>query len=585
MKSEALFVSELRSLQRLWQLAGPYRMALVAAVIFRGLQTASMGLAFYAAVFLVTHVMEGGAITTSLAWQITGIAALSLAGQLCFSYLHVKRAWDASFQVGRDLRLQLLKHLQSLPMGFHLSRQAGDLTTVITTDIFMMESFLSDALAKIVQAIVLPAVLILFIALRTPSLALPMILPILIGAPFIFLVARHFAPIGIARQHQQAEAGSVMIEYVQGIQVVRAFNRIAKGQANFSAALERFRAISVRMVVLLAFPMVAYAAVIMLGVPTVAGAATLQLSSIPPAILVTTLMLVFAVYMPLVGLAAVLERIRVTDGSLQRFEQILSSKPLPLLPQETPEGVEIEFSDVSFAYTPEKPTLSGISFSCKPHSLTAIIGPSGSGKTTILNLLPRFWDVAQGKISIGGADIRAIAPTDLTKLISVVFQDGHLFSGSVRDNITAGDPGIEQAALEAAAKAARAHDFIMAMEQGYDTPIGEGGMRLSGGERQRIAIARAILKDAPIVLLDEATAALDPTNERAIQAALSALVENKTLIVVAHKLSTIEAADQILVLQDGRITERGTHAQLIGQNGLYARMHSRKSRTDNWRVN
>ncbi|MEM9348745.1 MAG: ABC transporter ATP-binding protein [Pseudomonadota bacterium] len=584
MQNEAPLNSELESIRRLWQLAGPKRVELTTAILFRALQAAAMGIAFYAAVLLATHLVDGGTVTMSLAWQITGLAALSLAAQLAFSYLHVKRAWDASFQVGRDLRLRLLAHLQQLPMGFHLSRHEGDTTTVITTDISMIESFLSDALAKIVQAIVLPSVLILFIATQAPSLALAMVAPILIGVPFIIWLVRRFAGVGIERQNVQARAGSVMIEYVQGIRVVRAFNQIAKGQETFGAALERFRAISIELVFLLAFPLVAYVAVVMWGVPALSGASAGQLDAIEPSTIITALMLVFAVYVPLAGLAGIFERIRIADSSLQRFERVLAAKPLRLLNEETPNGSSIEFSGVSFAYDLGVPVLQDVSVTCAARSMTAIVGPSGSGKSTILNLLPRFWDVNEGKITIGGADIRAIPPKQLSDLISVVFQDVHLFSGTIRDNITAGAPDIDQKRLEHAAKAARAHEFIIGLEQGYNTPIGEGGARLSGGERQRIAIARAILKDAPIILLDEATAALDPTNERAIQAALAELVADKTLIVVAHKLSTIEAADQILVLEKGQITERGTHSQLISQDGLYARMHSRKSRAAAWRV-
>lgn len=584
MPDTALVNSEVQSLRRLWQLAGPTRAQLATAVLFRALQSFAMGLAFFAAVLLVGHIVEGGSVTKALAWQVTGLAALSLAAQLLFSYLHVKRAWNASFQVGRALRMRLLEHLQRLPMGFHLSRREGDTATVITADISWIESFLSDGLAKVVQAAMLPLVLIVLVAAQTPGLAVALIAPIIVGVPFIIWITRRFAYLADERQSIQAQAGSDMVEYVQGIRVVRAFNQITKGQESFRKAVDRFRAVSIEMVLLFAFPAVAYVAVIMWGVPAVTGTAAGQIADIPTSFLITTLMLVFAIYVPLVSLVSVLEHLRITDASLQRLEEVLAAKPLPLLSTQTPDGHAIAFDGVSFAYEAETPVLRDLNFTCAPHSMTAIVGPSGSGKSTILNLLPRFWDVDEGKISIGGADIRAIPPGDLSDLISVVFQDVHLFSGTIRDNITARAPDIDRAKIEAAAKAARAHDFIMALEQGYDTPIGESGARLSGGERQRIAIARAILKDAPIILLDEATAALDPTNERAIQAALSALVADKTLIVVAHKLSTIEAADQILVLEDGRITERGTHAQLIGQDGLYARMHSRKSRAAAWRV-
>ncbi|MEM1384892.1 MAG: ABC transporter ATP-binding protein [Pseudomonadota bacterium] len=577
--------SELASIRRLWQLAGARRVDLAVAVLFRCLQAVALGLAFYTAILLVTHVTDGGTVTRGFAWQITGLATLSLAAQLAFSYLNVSRAWDASYQVGRALRLRLLEHLQTLPMGFHLSRHEGDTTTVLTTDIAMIESFLSDALAKIVQAVVLPLVLIAFIASKAPALTAALLAPIIVGLPLIVWAVRRFAPKGVERQDLQARAGAVMIEYVQGIRVVRAFNQIAAGQETFRAALERFRSLSIELVMLLAFPMVAFVALVMLGVPAVAATAAALLDGLPSSALITALVLVFAVFVPVAGLGPILERIRITDASLERFERILAARPLPQAPEERPgQPLQIAFRGVHFAYETGRPVLHDISFACEPRSMTAIVGPSGSGKSTILSLLSRFWDVDGGAITIGGADIRAIPPETLARLISVVFQDVHLFSGTIRENIAAGALNVSDERVRASAEAARAHDFISALPEGYDTHIGERGGRLSGGERQRIAIARAILKDAPIVLLDEATAALDPTNERAIQAALAALVADKTLLVVAHKLSTIEAADQILVLDQGRITENGTHADLIAQCGLYARMHSRKARAASWRV-
>lgn len=228
--------------------------------------------------------------------------------------------------------------------------------------------------------------------------------------------------------------------------------------------------------------------------------------------------------------------------------------------------------------------LHDISFTVPERSMTAIVGPSGSGKSTILNLIPRFWDAGRGQITIGGADVARIGEAGLSDLVSVVFQQVYLFSGTIRDNIALGKPGATEAEIEQAARAAQAHDFIARLPRGYDTEVGEGGTALSGGERQRVSIARAILKDAPIVLMDEATAAIDPSNERAIQTALARLVQGRTLIVVAHKLSTIRSADQILVLDRGRIVERGRHADLLAQQGLYARLCSHRARASGWQL-
>jgi ATP-binding cassette subfamily B protein len=275
----------------------------------------------------------------------------------------------------------------------------------------------------------------------------------------------------------------------------------------------------------------------------------------------------------------------MADASLTRMDRLLMAEPLPLCPApRDPEGFAIRFDGVDFGYTQGRSALRDVSFDVPERSMTAIVGPSGAGKSTILNLLPRFWDVDDGAITIGGVDLRDVESGRLNELITVVFQDVYLFSGTIFDNIAFGRKGASPEDVEAAARAAQAHDFIMAMPEGYRTKVGEGGASLSGGERQRISIARAILKDAPIVLLDEATAAIDPTNERAIQIALKALVADKTLIVVAHRLSTIRAADRILVLDGGRVVECGHHETLVGAGGLYDHLWRHWTQAAEWRI-
>lgn len=228
--------------------------------------------------------------------------------------------------------------------------------------------------------------------------------------------------------------------------------------------------------------------------------------------------------------------------------------------------------------------LRGIDLAVAPGESVSIRGESGSGKSTLLNLLSRFWEVGEGRITLGGVDLRAMRFEDLAAHIAVVFQDVYLFSGTIHDNIAEGRPGADRRAIEAAARGAQAHDFIMALPDGYETRVGEGGAMLSGGERQRISIARAILKDAPIVLLDEATAAIDPSNERAIQTALAGLARDRTLIVVAHRLSTIRNADHIVVLNGGAVAEQGTHDGLLARGGLYAHLWGLRNRAARWQI-
>ena len=579
--------SDLESLARVWALAGPLRGRVAIGLLFRFAQSLALGLAFGVVVWTVTSLADGRAMTSDWAWQITGLMLLSLVAQIGFAYLAVSFSWLSSYLVAGDVRLSMLDHLRKLPMGFHLSRHKGDTVTALTSDMQMIESFLSDALPKIAQAFGLPIVVFVFLLFRDWVVALSAMASIVVAMPVFVWSSKKLSQLGLRRQDIQAAAAARMIEFAQGIAVIRAFNQIAKGQESFEAALRAFRDISITMVVKLVVPIIAFAAIMMLGAPLVIVVGALRYfgAEISLGTLISVLVLLFSIYAPLLALVSIMEVTRMADASLTRMDRITTGEPLPEpeSPRQ-PEGFAVRFEDVQFGYLPDTPVLRGVSFTVPERTMTAIVGPSGSGKSTILNLLPRFWDVAGGTISIGGVDIREMTGEVLNGLITVVFQDVYLFAGTIFDNIAFGRPGASREEVEAAARAAQAHDFIMALPGGYQTKVGEGGAMLSGGERQRVSIARAILKNAPIVLLDEATAAIDPTNEKAIQLALSRLVADKTLIVVAHKLSTIQAADQILALESGRIVERGEHADLLVQDGLYARLWSHRARAAGWHL-
>lgn len=586
-QSETEIRSDLASLRRAWELAGPLKGRVARGVLFRFVQSMMLGLSFAAVVWVITSLAGGR--TPSWVWigQVTALVAASLAGQLLFGWLSVRDSWLSSYEVAGHLRLRILDHLRHLPLGFHQARHQGDTVTVLTSDMQMLESFFSDGLPRIAQALGLPIAVFLVLLSQDWIVALVAAVPILLAMPVFLATSRHLSRLGIRRQDQQAEAGARMIEFVQGMNVIRAFNQIGQGQERFRHAIDDFRDISIRMVVQLTAPMALFGMILTLGIPLVIWIVGYRFTAglLDTATAVTVLVLVFSLYAPLLALNGVMELVRMADASLTRLDRLLTAVPLPIAAQtDTPDGFNVKFGGVDFAYLQGVPVLQDIGFEVPERAMTAIVGPSGSGKSTILSLIARFWDVDAGRVTIGGVDVRGMSEAVLSEYVTVVFQDVYLFAGTIHDNIALGRPGATQEEIEAAAHAAQAHDFILTLPKGYDTDVGEGGASLSGGERQRISIARAILKDAPIVLLDEATAAIDPINERALQSALARLVQGRSLIVVAHRLSTIQAADQILVLDSGRIAESGTHATLLSEDGLYARLWHRRSQASGWRI-
>jgi len=580
--------SDWQSMARLWELAGPLKRQVAKGIIFRFIQSFCLGLGYGVAIIVVTNlVSEHFTPTSHWLMYISSLALLSLLGQITFSFLSARQCWFASFELARDLRLTMLDRLKKLPLGFHLSRHRGDTVTMVTTDMQTVESFLSDGLPRIAESLGLPIAVLMFLLCQDISLFLTGVVSIVIALPVYFSASHQLAKLGIVRQDTQANAAARMLEYVQGLVIIKSFNRLAKGQEDFNQAITEFRNLSIHMIKRLIIPFIALGTIAMLGIPLVMYVdSSLYISShIPLSLFITTLMLLYALYSPLLGLVAVMEQTRMADASLSRMDRVLTELPLPESTVSLfPSSCNIEFNNVSFSYDNRKHVIKNVSFHVAENSMTAIVGPSGAGKSTLLNLLARFWDPNLGTISIGDIDIRDMSTDALNSLVTIVFQDVFLFSGTILDNITIGKSDATEEDIINAAKMAQAHDFIMALPNGYQTNVGEGGSTLSGGERQRLSIARAILKDAPIVIMDEATAAIDPTNERAFHHAFNSLVSRKTVIVVAHKLSTIKRADQILVVSDGTIVETGNHQTLVSEPGLYSELWQRWTQAANWHI-
>ena len=389
---------------------------------------------------------------------------------------------------------------------------------------------------------------------------------------------------------EATRAGMLRLALIAG--VARAYNQVGRRLASFRDAVADLRQVNDSLAVKMVPVALATIGIVMLGVPVVIAAVAYRSfgGAIDAGTAVVFLVLVLRVYSPIVQVGMQVENLRLADASLQRIGAVMDLQPQhqPATVIATPASPDVTFESVTFGYDADRPVVEDVSFSATAGTMTALVGASGTGKTTLLNLIARFWDPTHGVVRIGGVDVRDLTATQLFDAITVVFQDVYLFQGSIRDNIAFGRPDATDADVEAAARAAQCHDFISALPGGYHTRIGEGGATLSGGERQRVSIARAILKDAPIVLLDEPSASVDPLNEQALHEALAALVRHKTLIVVAHRLSTIRSADQILVLAgDGgasRIVERGAHDELLALGGVYAHLWHERARAADWRV-
>lgn len=493
-------------------------------------------------------------------------------------------AYKSSYEICADGRLEIAEHLRRLPMGFYASRDPGDIGAYIVSDYANIEQMLSHQLPHMVGALAAPTVLLACLGFMSWKLALAAALVIPLAWPAVWLSLRLVNYLGKRHQAYKVDSVSRMIEYIQGIRLIKAFNLGGTRFDRLEKAFRRLKAQSIKLeagsgpTILLASFILngGFTLIILLGFTLVSDEVSL-------AVYIMFLVLGPRIYEPLVHGLIFMAELNYFKLGVDRVDALRRTAPLPEGDgREEFAGHDIALRNVSFSYH-ETEVLKGIDLDIPERSLTALVGPSGSGKTTLTRLIARFWDVDSGEIRIGGKDIRVYATSQLLDAISIVFQDVYLFNDTVRNNIRLGRPAATGAEIVAAAKAARCHDFIEALPDGYETVVGEGGGTLSGGEKQRISIARAILKDAPIVLLDEATAALDPENEIHIQEAIDELVKGRTVVVIAHRLRTISRADRIVVIEKGEIVERGRHEALLAANGLYKRLWDEQRRSKGWK--
>lgn len=519
-------------------------------------------------------------------WIILGAMIFAVLGRYLFSYLRAITQESVGYEQAADERIRLGDILKRVSLGFFSKNNTGELSAATTTDLSFMEMFAMNMVNTVVNGYITVIVLILFLAFYSPLAGGIALAGVLLSALFLHLLeerSRKNAPV-----HQKAQDDMVAstIEYLRGMQVVKAFKQEGVAVRGIHKAFGDSKNINIKIEVeympfncLHLFSLKAAS----IAIVAVAAMLTYNGSMELPTMLMLDMFsfMIFGSVEAMNNAAHVLEIIDATLDKLERIEHadIIDKGGKDISLQNT----DIAFRDVTFSYD-KVPVLQNISFSIPQGSTTAIVGPSGSGKTTICNLIARFYDVDSGAVTVGGEDVRNMTCDSLLRNISMVFQKVYLFHDTIENNIRFGNPSATQEEIVEAAKKARCHDFIMALPDGYDTVIGEGGSTLSGGEKQRISIARAILKDANIVILDEATASIDPENEHLIQQAISELTIGKTVIVIAHRLATIEHADQILVVDRGRVVQKGTHHELLRQEGLYRRFITIREQAEGWSI-
>ncbi|MCV4267104.1 ABC transporter ATP-binding protein [Pseudomonas capsici] len=538
--------------------------------------------------WLLDSLLNGSASTLS----VIGLALAMLAClvlRIVVGAMGTPLIFTGAYAMMASARLRLVDHLQKLPLGWFGQNNSGEISARVTGDLALVEHLWSHFLGVFALSLAQLGFMLIFLFWLQPVLACAVLAMLPLACLAIYVAIRKTLVQAERMLASNNRTQAALQEYLQGIAVIRSFGR-------FGSALQRLNRVmdaqhrAMVSIELKPAPWVGLFGLMIEGgfiLMVLLGCKLLLAGQLSIENLLLFSVLSLPLYRQAIDLGFSTLLLRFGHLALSRTEQLLEQQPMPEPAQpRKPQHFNIELKDVRFRYAERDATvIDGLSCHLPAGTLTALVGPSGAGKSTLAHLVARLWDIDSGELLIGGIEAREIGSDYLQEHISMVFQDVTLFSGTVLDNLLVGKPGASEQEVVHAARLARAHDFIEALPEGYATRIGEGGGWLSGGERQRLSIARALLKNSPILLLDEATSSVDPSSEAAIQQGLDALVRDRTVLVIAHRLHNIQHADQILVMDRGRIVERGCHDELLARDGLYARLWRQQSQARHWNLN
>ena len=538
------------------------------------------------AIGLIVMAIIHDTVSMQTVWLSLGIMLLSVILNILISLKITMLQTEAGYHTCTHKRIEIAEHMRYLPMGYFNQNSLGQITSVTTNTLESLADVATRVVMMTLEGFLTAGTITVFVFISDWRIGL-----ILLAGLILFLLPNGLmrwqaGNVSEAKQQADTDLVAVVLEYSQGIAEVKNYNIVQSSAKKLSRAIENKRHLDTKLT-WVTLPYIALQGMITKLTGTIIGLLSIYFylqGSMSLLICIMMLISAFMIYESLDGVGSFSSLLRIVDLSVDMINKVLSIKPMDISGKDLqPKTSNIKLDHVSFSYESKK-IIDDVSLDIPEKTTTALVGPSGSGKTTLCNLIARFWDVESGSISLDGHDVKEYSYDSLIRNFSFVFQTVYLFEDTIENNIKFGKPDASHEEVVAAAKKAACHDFILSFPEGYQTKIGEGGASLSGVERQRISIARAIIKDAPIIILDEATANIDPENEEALMQAIYSLTKNKTIIMIAHRLKTVEHADQIIVLAQGRIVEQGKHQELLAKQGLYNRFIQERRSASSWRI-